>query len=243
MSATKVDSVEVDVVESLYPGGRRPSRLSSIMVFSVVVVVAAVVAVGGLDVVGGRASYPGGRTAAGVSTGILAKSSFTDLGFSVVVTFFGARTAGRSWDRMPSRSVEEKNLEMSALWVGRTVVVVVVADEGLNLLLLSLSLRALDLRVVVDGDGADEDVVVVEVVDEVVDSDDGTPLSSYTIFCPALCLKRSARERGLKVVVVVVVVVGKVLILNKLNLVVDVVEAVVDSDSFSSFSSCSCCSC
>ena len=53
--------------------------------------------------------------------------------------------------------------------------------------------------------------------------------SSLVIFCPFRILNRSAKERGLNVVVVVVRFVGSVLILNKLNRVVDsVVVAGVD---------------
>ena len=53
-------------------------------------------------------------------------------------------------------------------------------------------------------------------------------LSSLLTFCPFRILNKSARERGLKVVVVVIFLVGRVRILNKLNLVVDsVVEGEV----------------
>ena len=52
--------------------------------------------------------------------------------------------------------------------------------------------------------------------------------SSFVNFWPFRSLNKSAKERGLNVVVVVVRFVGSVLILNKLNLVVDsvVVEGV-----------------
>ena len=52
--------------------------------------------------------------------------------------------------------------------------------------------------------------------------------SSFVNFWPFRSLNKSAKERGLNVVVVVVRFVGRVLILNKLNLVVDsvVVEGV-----------------
>lgn len=51
-------------------------------------------------------------------------------------------------------------------------------------------------------------------------------LSSFVNFWPFRSLNKSAKERGLNVVVVVVRFVGRVLILNKLNLVVD--SVVVD---------------
>lgn len=52
-------------------------------------------------------------------------------------------------------------------------------------------------------------------------------LSSCVIFCPkSLCRNKSAKERGLNVVVVVVRLVGRVRILNKLSLLV--VDSVVD---------------
>ena len=53
--------------------------------------------------------------------------------------------------------------------------------------------------------------------------------SSLVIFCPFRILNKSASDLGLTVVVVVVLFVGSVLILNKLNRVVDSVVAFVFS--------------
>ena len=49
------------------------------------------------------------------------------------------------------------------------------------------------------------------------------------IFCPSLCLNKSARDRGLKVVVALVVIGGSVLILNRLTLGVVVVRVLVST--------------
>ena len=65
----------------------------------------------------------------------------------------------------------------------------------------------------------------------------GSDPSGYSTFCPALCLNRSASDRGLKVVVEVVALGGCVLMLNRLNFVVEVVGAVTGCSR-----SCSCCS-
>lgn len=207
MSATSVDWVDVDVLVSWYPGGRRPTTSSC-----TIVVVGRFdddggVADSGRAVVGGLTWKSGGKT----STGMLAKMSLTD-GFSVVVVV-----------------VLEKNRAMSGL--GEFSVVVSSSRE------LNLSRKLYRLVVVVgDDDDVLEDVDSVEVVvvevEEEASEDVSSKSSSYTIFCPARCLKRSASDLGLKVVVVVVVVGGGVLILNRLNrgavvVVVDVVVVVV----------------
>ena len=57
----------------------------------------------------------------------------------------------------------------------------------------------------------------------------GSDPSGYSTFWPALCLKRSASDLGLKVVVEVVVLGGSVRMLKRLSLVVAVVGGVTGS--------------
>lgn len=132
--------------------------------------------------------------------------------------------------------------------LGLEVVVVVVASSelGLGENLFSLFLNrpptppgglvvakrlGLDLNSSV-GSSLEEFSVVV-----VVSSRSAVVAPFKPIFWPSLCLKRSAKDLGLKVVVVLVGIGGKVLILNRLNLVVVGGSRVTGSSSaFSSLS-------